>query len=323
MSVRAGKVEVRRARALRTMPQTEQAVAGGALSVEHVDVLAGANTEHRAARFADHEESLVEQCTQLRFADACRMIDYWKHHADADSTEDDAQRQQDSRTVSAVDHVRRDGRSAGPARPDWWRRVPRRADPVDGAVPVQDLATGTIRTATQRRADALVEMAHRSRSAAEGGLRPRPLLTILVGANTLAHLCELANGHVVAPGQLVPLLSEADIERIVFDGPDRVIRVSRKRRFTGALRRAIEVHDRRCQHPSGCDEPASRCDVDHITPHSHGGATSLDNGELKCWPHNRIDALRNSRPTEPAPPEELHDDRHDDEQTDRGPPSAA
>ena len=104
-----------------------------------------------------------------------------------------------------------------------------------------DKHDGTVRTAGQRRADALVEMATRSRSAQPGGLRPRPLITILTGEASFARICELADGTVVTPGQIVPLLSEADIERIVFDGPDRVISVSRRRTFTGALRRAIEV----------------------------------------------------------------------------------
>ena len=185
-------------------------------------------------------------------------------------------------------------------------------DPIGGAAFLDELVrlmeqlrlddeqTGRLRTATQRRADALVEMATRSRTARDSGLRPRPLITIHVGEESFARICELATGTVVAPGQVVPLLADADLERIVFDGPDRVISVSHKRRFTGALRRAIEVRDRHCRHPSGCDEPASRCDVDHIIPHSEGGPTSQDNGELRCWPHNRNPDLRNAHPPEPS-----------------------
>jgi hypothetical protein len=119
-------------------------------------------------------------------------------------------------------------------------------------------------------------------------------------------MCELANGTVVTPGQIVPLLADADIEAILFDGPDRIISVSRRRRFTGALRRAIEVRDRHCQHPSGCDEPADRCDVDHIEPYTAGGVTSQENGKLECRPHNRKKDKhdhggipRPSRPTTP------------------------
>jgi hypothetical protein len=187
---------------------------------------------------------------------------------------------------------------------------------------LEDKASGTVRTAGQRRVDAMVEMAKRSRTARRGGLRPRPLLTVLVGADTLKTVCELANGTVIAPGQVVPLLSEADLERVVFDGPDRVISVSRKRTFTGALRRAIEVRDRRCQHPSGCDEPADRCDVDHIQPHSQGGETSQHNGRLSCWPHNRHEPRRTAHPPDASnhqPTADLNSDQSD-EPDNRAPP---
>ena len=47
---------------------------------------------------------------------------------------------------------------------------------------------------------------------------------------------------------------------------------------SGALRRAIQVRDRHCQHPSGCDEPADRCDVDHTVPVSQNGRTDQFGG---------------------------------------------
>jgi hypothetical protein len=114
------------------------------------------------------------------------------------------------------------------------------------------------------------------------------LYTVLVDYETFAgRICELDDGTVLSPGQLAGGLSQADIERVVFDGPDRVLAVSHRRRFTGALRRAIQVRDRQCQHPSGCDVPASGCDVDHIVPWPISQETSLDNGRLVCPTHNR------------------------------------
>ncbi len=110
---------------------------------------------------------------------------------------------------------------------------------------------------------------------------------MLEGHDAFARTCELANGTVLSPADVVPLLAGADIERIVFDGPSRVIDVSHKRAFTGALRRAIEVRDRHCRHPAGCDVAAEHCDVDHLVPWSAGGITAQWNGELKCPVHNR------------------------------------
>ncbi|MGI9053832.1 MAG: DUF222 domain-containing protein [Ilumatobacteraceae bacterium] len=102
MSIAAGKCEVRRARALTSMPYTAAAVAKGLLSPEHVDLLADANEGARTARFAEHEEFLVAQCSVLRFAPACRMVEYWKQHADAEGREDDADRLHDSRGATTA-----------------------------------------------------------------------------------------------------------------------------------------------------------------------------------------------------------------------------
>ena len=91
---------------------------------------------------------------------------------------------------------------------------------------------------------------------------------------------------VVTPGTAAQHLAEADIERIVFDGPSRVIDVGATRRFfRGALRRAIEVRDRTCFHPF-CDEVPERPEVDHIHEASKGGETTQVNGRYGCRFHN-------------------------------------
>ena len=183
-----------------------------------------ANHGARTALFADHEATLVEQCQLLRFPDACRMVDYWRQRADADGSEDEAARLHASRhasvakTIDGVVDLRALFDAVGGA------AFKAELDRLERQLYLADKKSGTVRTVGQRRADALVEMAHRSRTSTPGGLRPRPLITILVGETSFTHLCELAEGTVIAPGQIVPLLSEADIERIVFDGPDRVHR---------------------------------------------------------------------------------------------------
>jgi hypothetical protein len=100
-------------------------------------------------------------------------------------------------------------------------------------------------------------------------------------------MCELANGTVLTPHSLVPWLDEAYIERIVFDGPSRVIDVGVERRlYHGATRRAVEVAWRECFEDT-CETPAQDCEIDHIEPWSHGGPTTQDNGRPACGFHNR------------------------------------
>jgi Domain of unknown function (DUF222) len=268
MAASSAKVEVRRARALRAMPATAGALADGALSPDHVDLLSRANDGARCAVFAEHEATLVEQCKLLSYRDGYKAVEYWRQRADAEAVEKKAARADAGRTASAAVTLGGMVDVRGWLDPVGGAAFKAELDRLERRLYLADKKTGEIRTIRQRRADALVEMAKRSRSTAPGGLRPRPLITILVGEESFARTCELSTGTVITPGQVVPQLGEADIERVVFDGPDRVIAVSRRRRFTGALRRAIEVRDRHCQHPSGCDEPADNCDVDHKQPYS-------------------------------------------------------
>ena len=162
---------------------------------------------------------------------------------------------------------------------DWAEAKERVGEKVCNA----DLA----RTSAQRRADALVEMARRAGAVAAGSRLPEPLFSVLVGYDAFSRTCELADGTVVTPGSLVPWLDRAWVERILFDGPDRVTNVGVRRRiFAGATRRAVEVRDRSCFHEF-FDETAEHCQVDHVQPWSAGGLTTTENGRLACGFHNR------------------------------------
>src|SRR5690606_26806595 len=78
------------------------------------------------------------------------------------------------------------------------------------------------RTPAQRRADALVEMATRARTAPPGGRRPAPLFTVVVGLDMLTGpVLELWNRSTITPGTAACWLTAADVERIVFDPPSR------------------------------------------------------------------------------------------------------
>ena len=112
-------------------------------------------------------------------------------------------------------------------------------------------------------------------------------------------LLELFNRTTITPGTAAAHLHGADIERIVFDSPSRVIDVGAKRRFyRGALRRAIEVRDRTCFHPY-CDEVPERPEIDHILEYAKGGPTTQEGGRLGCGFHNK---WRNHHPDDPDPP---------------------
>jgi hypothetical protein len=285
-SMRTARSRLRHAHALVRVPAVTAAVGSGRASPDHVALLARA--QRRAPdRYADDEAMLLEHCTTLRFADAERVVSYWLHHADPDGAAadaaGDAERSGASVSETIDGTVIIDATLTGPDAHVFLDELRR----LTTAQRHGDTTTGVVRTARQHRAAALIEMATRSAATPPGARRPRPLFTVLVGEDMFRHLCETSARRVISPGSLVPHLDTADMEVVLFDDAATVISVSPRRTFAGALRRAIEVRDRHCQHPSGCDVPADRCDVDHIVAWTAGGRTDQFNGRLECPAHNR------------------------------------
>ena len=98
-------------------------------------------------------------------------------------------------------------------------------------------------------------------------------------------------------------IDTAVMQAFLFDGPTTIIAVSQQRTFRGALRKAIQVRDRRCQHRSVCPSPAVDGDVDHRQPAARGGPTSQWNARMQCWSHNRDPDLHDN--DEPQPERHL------------------
>ena len=299
----AGRL-VRRARNLRQLPEFAEAWGEGDIGAAHVDVVAKARNSRTEDALERDEKMLVDYARTLRFEPYAKAVDYWSQLADPDGTEESAEERTNRRDVYLE-----------PVGDMWFGRMT--LDPIGGAIFANELdrleaelfeedwkeagarlghdptVADLCRTPSQRRADALVEMAKRSATAPPDGIPPKPLFDVLVDFPTLGgRTCELAQGIALTPGSLVPWLDRADFERAVFEPPDRVQVSATARLFTGATRRGIQLRDRECTHPY-CDRPAVVCQVDHIQPFGLDGPTTQENGRLLCGYHNR---LRNQRP---------------------------
>jgi hypothetical protein len=310
---------VRLGRTLRHLPMVAEAWSEGAIGEDQAKAIAWARRHRTEAAMARDEEMLVSQAKELGFEDFSRVLAYWKQLADpdgAEASEEEKKASRDAFLTSSYDGM-------------WLGQMT--LDPVNGAIVSNELnrlehdlfeadcaeakeslgRTARIdeltRTSAQRRADALVEMATRSRTAPAEGIRPAPLFSVLVGYETLrGRICELENGTVLHPSALEPWMDSAYFERAIFSLGTRIDVSVRSRLFTGGTRRAIELRDRICTHPH-CYEPAETCQVDHIETYASGGLTTQENGRLLCGFHNR---LRNQR-------------EQQGEQRQRPPPSAA
>jgi len=165
---------------------------------------------------------------------------------------------------------------------------------------------GETRTASQRRADALVELAALQLRC---GDHPdvhgqRPHLTVTVSANTLRSGVDGQSAELRGVGPIHPetarrLACDA-VRTLVTLAPPAAGSVSTAP-STGALplsvgratrtipahiRTALHLRDQGCRFP-GCDRPPGWTDGHHIIHWPDGGPTELDNLVSLCRPHHR------------------------------------
>jgi hypothetical protein len=71
-------------------------------------------------------------------------------------------------------------------------------------------------------------------------------------------------------------------------GPSLPLDVGQTDEIPVHLRRLVSLRDQGCQHPGGCDQPASRCEPHHVVHRADGGPTSLTNLKDYCWWHHHV-----------------------------------
>jgi Domain of unknown function (DUF222)/HNH endonuclease len=298
---------VRRARALPDLPVAAAAFAEGKIGAAQVDALVKQRTVFTEEAMAQNEALLVGYATTMKFERFCTVLGYWAEEADplgAERSEAERKRRRAvslSRNLNGMFYGRMilDAES-GTIVSDELRRLEDELFEEDWAEATARLGRAPkyddlARTSSQRSADALVEMAMRSRSTPAGAQRPESHITFVVGFEELyGRICRIQGGPVVTPSTVVEHLDGATFERIVFAPGTRVECSPKSRFFVGATRRSIEVRDQECAHEY-CDRPAERCQIDHIVPYADGGETTQENGRALCAFHNR---LRNHGPPE-------------------------
>ena len=160
-----------------------------------------------------------------------------------------------------------------------------------------------------RRSDALLAFCAKNASvdSRSDGDAPPPMSATAMGVGTSAHvdlvmtldsflgLSETAAECVGAgpiPAQAArEFLAAAEVVTIrrvlVEEQTGRALDVGvRRYQLTNAERDFIFTRDRRCRRP-GCNQPASRCEVDHAVPYDSGGVTQTDNLGALCVRHHQ------------------------------------
>ncbi len=309
---------------LRRFPVFDAATARGWLNRPHLKVLRGLDRGVRRRHLSEAQGYLLDaarRCSWAEFVNCCR---YWALRFDTTGAEPRAQ--VEARTLRA--RTAADGSVVGEFT----------LDPLAGAAflaaleeHVQrlfraDAESGSDRTATQRRADALVELVTRPTNEGPG---PSPLVNIVMSeavAEDLIHRaaaegdaghppallpldpddvdqrCELADGTPLHPHFVLALLAVATFRRMIFGPAGEILDLGRRARsFPRHLKQALLVKARgRCEIP-GCSAPFSWLQADHLIPWHRHGTTALANGQILCDPHNKA---KGHRLVEPVAPED-------------------
>jgi hypothetical protein len=160
-----------------------------------------------------------------------------------------------------------------------------------------DWPAGDTRGAPQRRVDALGRLCRRH---LDGGMpvqrrrTVRPHLSVVVDLGELEATGRASAGLVaqvrneaahtgrVSSATLERLSCDCDVSRIITDGVSQVLDVGRATRTVSpATWNALVARDGGCTSP-GCDRGAHECEAHHLVHWARGGATSLDNLQLRC-----------------------------------------
>jgi Domain of unknown function (DUF222) len=283
----AARERVSVARRLGELPETSAAFASGEIGYGHVRLISAATGEVAAEVVAESESILVDAARTLDPRGLNKVIAHWRHAVDPDAfiiAENEAHERRRfdiSETFDAMTVL--DGQLFG----------------ADGAIvrtaidAYNQPMAGDTRTPTQRRADALVELA---RQALDHGDLPtsggeRPHVNVDVSLETLkglagARAAELDWGGTISGEAARRFACDCGVSRIITDGKSQPLDVGRRTRTPpAALRRAVIARDRHCVAP-GCDRPPGWCEIHHGTHWIDGGHTRLDNLELRCHLHH-------------------------------------
>ena len=317
---------VRTARLARRQERTGKALAAGDISVSHVTTMSRAERGRRDA-FADDEDMVLDVAPELRPTEFVTAMQHWCHVVDDDRRTRDPNAKFDQRFLDLNrtfdGHSNVDGFLDQEAAALLERALAKIMGPPDPR-------TGLLapRTARQRRADALVDMARESLAhASPGGHVPAHVAAVLHVNDALdrhdhdhehdhddeAAAAGAASTVPVGPYRnraqrrralfgrrhtvnlrpatrklLERLCCDASIARVVMDGESEVLDLGRERRFPSAAQFRALVL--RDQHCQfpGCDRPPEWTDAHHLIHWLHGGTTDLDNLVLLCRYHHVI-----------------------------------
>ena len=246
--------------------------------------------ETNAEGFEGSEQVLVDAARTLPFRGFRFVVEHWRQAADPRTAAAEADRIYELRRLHVSPTLGGMVRVDGDLDPETGQTL------ITALRAVQDADArkrGDVRTAAQRRADALGEICRQWLDAGErpsiAGERPHIVVTVdLEALERGGGRSELSDVGAVRPETARRIACDAAVSRVITRGRSEPLEVGRRTPVVPAgLRRAVVVRDRHCRFP-GCDRPQGWCDAHHAVHWADGGETSLANLVLLCRRHHRL-----------------------------------
>jgi hypothetical protein len=274
------------ARQLEKLPQTEAALASGAVGYQHAVVMAHAAEHVGAAAVCKNEASLLQSAQTMDPGQFTTVAKNFEHRVDAASALAEANRAYERRYLHISEPQNGLVRLDGVLDAEGGATLRTALQPF--MKPVKD----DVRSYGQRSVDALMELCRQGSGNKRDGSGPRPQLIIRASVDTLvgipgAPAGELEGGGTVPAETVQRYACDTALSQITGRNElDHELNHA-SRTLPAPTRRALEARDRHCVFP-GCTRPVNWCDGHHLVWWTRGGATALPNLALMCRPHHRM-----------------------------------
>lgn len=189
--------------------------------------------------------------------------------------------------------------------PEQSARLEAAIGPLSKPAPNPDTGEADLRTAGQRRVEALSAVLSGAASADAARCEPGGAATVVHVSITLAELLAGLSGleghdgsgrvlgsrarqTMLAPSTVRQLACDADVIPVVLGADGEVVDLGRATRlFTRGQRRALWHRDDGCTFP-GCTAPAAWTQAHHLVHWADGGPSDLHNAALLCQRHHTL-----------------------------------
>lgn len=291
------KNTIRLAVRIQNMPTVRSAFADGELAESALRLLTEAWHADISDVFERDEALLLRWAVELPHRDFAMVLDTWRMHADPDREERTAQELYEKRSLHLSSMLDGLGRLDGTLDPEGLALVREAIRALSRPAELDQ------RTAAQRRADALVEMARialttvnddNSEPPTKRRKRNRPKVIATVeyddlSTNSGGGTIDTNHDRIVVPADTIRRLAcDCGLHRMVTDPLGTVVDYGRQQRtITDQQFDRLVIRDHGCRWP-GCGVPAAGCDGHHAKHWVDGGETHGDNLVLLCWHHHHL-----------------------------------